>query len=184
MLDAHLGRCADCREFEAAVAEFTTELRAAPLEPLRRAGGRSSPRRGLASSVTGGVAAAMALAVAGVASRIGLPISSRPAGGFASAAPATLFTTSWPTRTGAGGDLADAPVSVTPEARRRAMCSRGCSSPRMTECRALGERDERPVGAPGTGDAGRADIRHVELRAPRPSEAAVGDHRNVFPNHA
>ena len=37
MLEAHLGRCADCREFEAAVAEFTTELRAAPLEPLARA---------------------------------------------------------------------------------------------------------------------------------------------------
>ena len=112
MLDAHLGRCADCREFEAAVAEFTTELRAAPLEPLARA--VVIPRR-RGFSVVGaqvGVAAAMALAIAGVASWMAVD-ELPPASGSRSttAATATLFTTSWqPERELA--ILADAPKAT------------------------------------------------------------------------
>ena len=107
MLEAHLARCADCREFEASVAEFTTELRAAPLEPLARS--VVVPRR-RGFSVIGAqvaVAAVMALAVAGVASRMAAD-ELRPAGDSPSAAPATLFTASWrPERELA--DLANAP---------------------------------------------------------------------------
>jgi predicted anti-sigma-YlaC factor YlaD len=110
MLEAHLGRCADCREFEAAVGEFTTELRAAPLEPLARA--VVIPRR-RGFSVVGAqvaVAAVMALAVAGVASRMAvdeLPSTS----GSRSTAAATLFKTSWqPERELA--NLADAPKAT------------------------------------------------------------------------
>jgi predicted anti-sigma-YlaC factor YlaD len=107
MLEAHLGRCADCREFEAALTEFTSELRAAPLEPLARS--VVIPRR-RGFSVMGAqvaVAAVMALAIAGVASRMAadeLP----PAGDSHSAAPAALFTTSWPPERELA-DLANAP---------------------------------------------------------------------------
>ena len=34
MLDAHLARCAECREYDADVTRITTELRAAPLERM------------------------------------------------------------------------------------------------------------------------------------------------------
>ena len=111
MLEAHLGRCADCREFEAAVAEFTTELRAAPLEPLARA--VVIPRR-RGFSVVGSqiaVAAVMALAIVGVASWMAVD-ELPPASGSRSTAAATLFkTTSWqPERELA--NLADAPKAT------------------------------------------------------------------------
>ena len=110
MLEVHLGRCADCREFEAAVGEFTTELRAAPLEPLARA--VVIPRR-RGFSVVGaqvGVAAVMALAIAGVASWMAVD-ELPPASGSRSTDAATLFTTSWqPERELA--DLADAPKAT------------------------------------------------------------------------
>lgn len=104
MLEAHLGRCADCREFEAGVTDFTTELRTAPLEPFARS--VVIPRRRGFSLIGArvGVAAAMALAIAGVASQMAL----RPASGPQPATAATLFATAWtPERELA--DLANAP---------------------------------------------------------------------------
>ena len=111
MLEAHLGRCADCREFAAAVAEFTMELRAAPLEPFARA--VVIPRRRGFSLVGAqvAVAAVMALAIAGVAGRMAAD-EVRPDSGPPSVAAATLFrTTSWqPERELA--NLADAPKAT------------------------------------------------------------------------
>src|SRR6187431_596619 len=74
MVAAHVVRCADCRAFRTGTTAVTRELRAAPLEqppasvPVRR------PRR-LASVARfqAGVAAAMALAIVGVASQIAAP---------------------------------------------------------------------------------------------------------------
>jgi predicted anti-sigma-YlaC factor YlaD len=110
MLEAHLLRCADCREFETEVAEFTTELREAPFEPFTRP--VVVPRR-RGFSVIGaqvGVAAVMALAIAGVASRMAFD-ELRPTSGPSSATSRTLFETSWqPERELA--DLANAPETT------------------------------------------------------------------------
>ena len=95
MLEGHLARCADCAAFEADVAEFTAELRSAPLEPLARPVVIPERRRFSVIGAQVGVAAVMALAIAGVAGRMALD-ELRPASGVSSAAAATLFqTTSW-----------------------------------------------------------------------------------------
>ena len=107
MLEAHLARCADCREFEADVAEFTAELRAAPLEPLAQPVVIPHRRRFSVIGAQVGVAAVMALAVAGVASRMALD-ELRPTGGSQPVSTARLFETAWqPERELA--DLANAP---------------------------------------------------------------------------
>ena len=67
MLDAHLGRCADCAAYDADARAFTTELRAAPLEPLARPIVLGRPgRRVSVARMQVGVAAAVAVAVLGV----------------------------------------------------------------------------------------------------------------------
>ena len=77
MLDAHLGRCAHCREYAADVERFTTDLRSAPLEPLARPAFVERGRRRLALARLQGGAAAAAAAVAlvavGVAAQIASP---------------------------------------------------------------------------------------------------------------
>jgi predicted anti-sigma-YlaC factor YlaD len=69
MLDVHLGRCADCREYAADVERFTAQLRAAPLETLASPAFVERGRRRLAHARLqgGAVAAAMAIVVIGVA---------------------------------------------------------------------------------------------------------------------
>ena len=107
MLEAHLGRCADCRAFEVDVAEFTAELRAAPLEPIAQPVVIPSRRRFSAIGAQVGVAAVMALAVAGVAGRMALD-ELRPASGARADAAATLFEASWQPEQELA-DLANAP---------------------------------------------------------------------------
>ena len=48
MLELHLGRCAQCREYAADVTRFTDELRSAPLEILARPAFVERGRRGMA----------------------------------------------------------------------------------------------------------------------------------------
>lgn len=81
MLDAHLARCAECRAYEAAIAAVTRELRAAPLEPLPHPIVVRRPRRvGTAIRLQAGIAAALALAVAGLATQL-VAREAGPAGG-------------------------------------------------------------------------------------------------------
>ena len=82
MVDAHLARCAECREFEAEVSEVTTALRAAPLEPLAqpvtvRRLRRASISRGQVSMVAA-VAVAMLGALTQLGDRQGDPSLNRP----------------------------------------------------------------------------------------------------------
>jgi anti-sigma factor RsiW len=67
MLASHLDRCADCRAYEAHVAQFTEEIRTAPLERMLRPIVVRRPRRVSALRLQAGVAAALAVAVLGVA---------------------------------------------------------------------------------------------------------------------
>lgn len=79
MLEAHLARCAECRAYEARVAAVTNELRAAPLEPLPRPIAVRRPRRlAVAARLQAGIAAALALAVVGLATQLG-PRETEPA---------------------------------------------------------------------------------------------------------
>jgi anti-sigma factor RsiW len=94
MLEGHLARCADCREFEADVVEFTADLRSAPLEPLARPVVIPERRRFSVIGAQVGVAAVMALAIAGVAGRMALD-ELRPASGARPVAAETLFQASW-----------------------------------------------------------------------------------------
>jgi hypothetical protein len=110
MLEAHLERCADCRAFEAEVAEFTAELRAAPLEPIAQPVVIPGRRRFSVIGAQVGVAAVMALAVAGVAGRMALD-ELRPATGAHTEAAATLFQTSWQPEQELA-DLANAPETT------------------------------------------------------------------------
>lgn len=65
MLDVHLGRCADCREYAADVERFTATLRAAPLETLACPAFVERGRRRLAHvRLQGGAAAAAMVMVA------------------------------------------------------------------------------------------------------------------------
>src|SRR6266508_6170062 len=68
MVAAHTLRCADCHAFRARVRVFTSELRAAPLvRPPANLHVRRPRRISLVARYQAGVAAAMALAIVGVA---------------------------------------------------------------------------------------------------------------------
>ncbi len=70
MVAAHLGRCADCRTFEASIVSFTTALRAAPLEQLSRP---VVVRRSRRVSLVGahiGVAATLVIALVGLVTQL------------------------------------------------------------------------------------------------------------------
>ena len=73
MLDAHLLGCRACSAYSADVTDFTTMLRSAPLEQLRRAVHVYAPRRAVLPRVHVGLAAAVALAVVGSVLQLGLP---------------------------------------------------------------------------------------------------------------
>jgi anti-sigma factor RsiW len=73
MLESHLSRCADCREYDADVARITADLRSAPLEQMERPVVIRRPRRVSALRLQTGVAAALAVAVLGAASQIAAP---------------------------------------------------------------------------------------------------------------
>jgi anti-sigma factor RsiW len=110
MVEAHLSRCADCREFQLSVSEFTDELRRAPLELLTRPVALPVSRRVSFTAAQVGVAAVMLVALLGVVNRVGVEQLQREetAG---SVAPAQLFQTAWqPERELA--DLANAPVTT------------------------------------------------------------------------
>ena len=70
MLDSHLARCADCREYDADVTRVTAELRAAPLEAMDNPIVIRRPRRVSALRLQAGVAAALAVAVLGAIAQI------------------------------------------------------------------------------------------------------------------
>jgi hypothetical protein len=70
MLDAHLGRCPECREYDADVTRVTADLRAAPLERMDTPVVIRRPRRLSALRLQASVAAAMAVAVLGAASQL------------------------------------------------------------------------------------------------------------------
>ena len=70
MLDSHLARCADCREYDADVTRITRELRAAPLEAMDNPIVIRRPRRVSALRLQAGVAAALAVAVLGAITQI------------------------------------------------------------------------------------------------------------------
>ena len=70
MLDSHLARCADCREYDADVTRVTAELRAAPLEAMDNPIVIRRPRRVSALRLQAGVAAALAVAVLGAITQI------------------------------------------------------------------------------------------------------------------
>jgi anti-sigma factor RsiW len=73
MLDAHVLRCPACSAYSADVTDFTTMLRTAPLEQMRRAVRVYAPRGAVLPRVHVGLAAAVALAVVGSALQLGLP---------------------------------------------------------------------------------------------------------------
>jgi anti-sigma factor RsiW len=73
MLASHLARCAECREYEAAVAAVTARLRAAPLEPVPHPITIRRARRALPGRMQVGVAAALAFVVLGGVTQIGSP---------------------------------------------------------------------------------------------------------------
>jgi anti-sigma factor RsiW len=70
MVDAHLARCADCREFETEVADMTARLRAAPFEMPSEPVVVSRPGRSWVSRAQVSMVAAVAVAVLGVASQL------------------------------------------------------------------------------------------------------------------
>ena len=73
MLDAHLLRCPACSAYSTDVTDFTTMLRNAPLEQMRRAIHVHAPRRAVFPRVHVGLAAAVAIAVVGSVLQLGLP---------------------------------------------------------------------------------------------------------------
>lgn len=96
MAAAHLARCADCRAFEEAAVAFTAELRAAPLEPLRRpVVVRRSRRLPFAASHAAAVAV-VALAAVGVVGQLGLTRLDASKDGEQSVMRADPYVASWP----------------------------------------------------------------------------------------
>jgi anti-sigma factor RsiW len=75
MIAAHLSRCADCASFEEDVRTFTSELRAAPMEPLEHPVVVLRPRRSPLPRVQIGVAAALAVALLGALTQLVSPES-------------------------------------------------------------------------------------------------------------
>jgi anti-sigma factor RsiW len=70
MLEAHLGRCAECREYDADVTRITADLRAAPLEWMESPVVIRRPTRLSALRLQASVAAAMVVAVLGAATQL------------------------------------------------------------------------------------------------------------------
>jgi anti-sigma factor RsiW len=72
IVKAHIARCEDCAAYEADVLAVTTALREAPLEPLERPVVLRRPARRVSlARMQIGVAAAIAVAVLGVAADLG-----------------------------------------------------------------------------------------------------------------
>ena len=87
LLDAHLARCARCREFARGAATVTVHLRQSALEPLGRPIARPTRRRAVLKPLRLATAAAAAVAVVVLSSVFGslrsqspLPTFSTPAG--------------------------------------------------------------------------------------------------------
>ncbi len=95
MVAAHLERCTDCHAFEASVSEFTNAIRGAPLESLREPIVVRRSRRVSVSTAQLSAAAALAVAVLGVLSQVGVPGSPDPAVGGRLSTTTNLFKTSW-----------------------------------------------------------------------------------------
>ncbi|CAN5785098.1 hypothetical protein BH18ACT13_BH18ACT13_12120 [soil metagenome] len=95
MVAAHLERCADCHAFEASMRELTEKLRAAPLESPRLPIVVRRVRRVSLSTAQLSAAAALAVAVLGVLSQVGVPGSQDRAVGGGLSATTNLFKTSW-----------------------------------------------------------------------------------------
>jgi predicted anti-sigma-YlaC factor YlaD len=95
LMQAHLDRCADCREFAADVVEIAGHLRAAPLEPLPRPVTLPARRR-VASfrHVQVAAAAAVVLVAAGLGGLYGSVRSSEPRLAVASSHPTSLAAVS------------------------------------------------------------------------------------------
>ncbi len=91
MVATHLEHCADCHTFETSVREFTTQLRAAPLESPRLPIVVRRNRRVSLSVAQVSAAAALAVAVLGVLSQVGVPASQDPTVSTST----NLFKTSW-----------------------------------------------------------------------------------------
>ncbi|MDH4104443.1 MAG: zf-HC2 domain-containing protein [Thermoleophilia bacterium] len=70
MLAAHLARCSECRAFDAAAVAMTSELRAAPLEPLSRPIVVRRIGRAWMARAQLGVAAAVALVALGTVAQV------------------------------------------------------------------------------------------------------------------
>jgi predicted anti-sigma-YlaC factor YlaD len=77
MLETHLLRCPACGAYSADVTDFTTMLRNAPLEQMRRAIHVHVSRRAAFARVHIGLAAAVAIAVVGSVLQLGLPAFER-----------------------------------------------------------------------------------------------------------
>src|SRR5215208_3640579 len=74
MVGAHVLRCAECYGFRARVRSFTRDLRAAPLlQPSADLQVRRPRRISTVARYQAGIAAAMALAIVGVASEMATP---------------------------------------------------------------------------------------------------------------
>jgi predicted anti-sigma-YlaC factor YlaD len=71
LLDAHLGRCADCGAFRDDAQSFTSLLRAAPLEALTHPVALPSRRSRLARPIRVAAAAVAVVAVTGLAAVVG-----------------------------------------------------------------------------------------------------------------
>ena len=78
MLDSHLARCSECREFEQQVSGIALQLRAAPLEQLERPVEIVGRRFRVPARVwsLGAAAASVAAAAVGVLGFVNLPSSS------------------------------------------------------------------------------------------------------------
>jgi anti-sigma factor RsiW len=78
MLAVHLERCPACRAYQADVTAFTRVVREAPFEHMESPVVVRRPRRGIATRLQAGAAAAVAIVALGVASRIALPEDPAP----------------------------------------------------------------------------------------------------------
>jgi anti-sigma factor RsiW len=95
MVAGHLERCADCREFAAAVRTFTEELRSAPLESPRWPIVVRRTRRVPVSGIQASAAAVIVVGVLGLASQIGVPDHTNRDASQRSSAANLFRATSW-----------------------------------------------------------------------------------------
>ena len=94
MVASHLERCADCREFEESVREFTVQMREAPLESPRIPIVVRRARRAVLSAANLGVAAMLAVAALGVVSQLSAP-GAHDGEAVQRISSANLFTAGW-----------------------------------------------------------------------------------------